>query len=308
MKVALKHILPNPWRYINKGYPIDKAKVEKLRSSIKRTGFWDNLVGRKGTNGNIEIAYGHHRIEACKQEFTPDHEIDVIIRDLDDATMLKIMAAENDALDVMSPAVINETIRAARDFINQNPTLRGCATAKNSDGVLRESDVIADFLAWPVGRVQDSLAALADLEAGHIDRDEYESLPYQEIAEKYRREIKKNPLPKEERKKIIYKIKNKEIGTKHIRQEILKAKFPNGNGKKKDQIMLEDIADKVASNIRECSTLLTDTFIENVEHLNPSALDDLSVAVNSLYKKLFRINGKLGDKAKLLIGGVNDAK
>jgi len=120
MKVALKNIRPNPWRYINKGYPIDKAKVDKLRSSIKRTGFWDNLVGRKGKDGLIEIAYGHHRIEACRQEFKADHEIDVIVRDLDDATMLKIMAAENDALTIMSPAIINETVRAAMDFIHKS--------------------------------------------------------------------------------------------------------------------------------------------------------------------------------------------
>ena len=53
MKVELKDIKPNPYRYINKGYPIDKAKVEKLRASIKRTGFWDNLVARKNKNGYI---------------------------------------------------------------------------------------------------------------------------------------------------------------------------------------------------------------------------------------------------------------
>lgn len=322
MKVALKDIKPNPWRYINKGYPIDKAKVEKLRSSIQRTGFWDNLVARKsGENGCVEIAYGHHRIEALRQEFEKNHEIDVIVRDLDDATMLKIMAAENDAMDVMSPAIINETVRASISYLSkesQDKTESELFTveeiAKRRRGAVTskwgwpDAEAIHRFLDWPIHRVQVSITALKDIKAGVVDKAEYESIPFQEAADKFRLEIKQNPLPKAKREPIVEKIRRQEIGTKHIRREILKAKFPNGNGQKKSDVMLDDIADKVSLNLRECATLLTDEFIENAKHLSHRSVENLSGAVSLLYKKLVLVKGNLKKGETLLIGVFNGHK
>ena len=54
-----------------------------LTSSIEKTGFWDNLVGRK-MNGEIQIAYGHHRIEALRLAtgYGYDFEFDLTIREI----------------------------------------------------------------------------------------------------------------------------------------------------------------------------------------------------------------------------------
>jgi ParB-like chromosome segregation protein Spo0J len=63
MQIAVKDLLPNPFRHLER-YPINQEKVEMLARSIKDTSFWDNIVARKATNGSVgkfEIAYGHHR-------------------------------------------------------------------------------------------------------------------------------------------------------------------------------------------------------------------------------------------------------
>src|SRR5215470_9110530 len=110
MKFKLKNIKPNPFRHIEH-YPIQKEKVAALRESIKSTNFWDNIVARQ-LNGTAEIAYGHHRLEALRAEYGPNHEVDFIIRDLDDATMIQVMARENMEEWGTSAWVEMETIRA----------------------------------------------------------------------------------------------------------------------------------------------------------------------------------------------------
>lgn len=119
-RVRLDHIEPNPWRRLD-SYPIDEAKIEQLQKSIERTEFWDNLVMRRHPDGRrkgiYQTSYGHHRMEALRRLYGPGHEIGIIVRDLTDAKMLQIMAAENDDVYDLSVAVIFETVIAARDFL-----------------------------------------------------------------------------------------------------------------------------------------------------------------------------------------------
>ena len=93
MQIKVKDLKPNPFRHPER-YPIRRDKVKALKASIDATSFWDNLVARPSpANGKCEIAYGHHLLEALKK--LKIEEIDIPVRDLDDATMLKIMASEN---------------------------------------------------------------------------------------------------------------------------------------------------------------------------------------------------------------------
>ena len=114
MNVDVEKIDTNPYRNIGK-YPINREKVEALKTSIGQTGFWDNILIRP--NGNrFQLAYGHHRLVAIKE--LGIENVDVPVRDLDDATMLRIMANENMDEWRASPAVINETVFAAKKFID----------------------------------------------------------------------------------------------------------------------------------------------------------------------------------------------
>lgn len=296
MKIALKHIKPNPWRHINRGYLIDKAKVEKLRSSIKRTGFWDNLVARKANeNGYVEIAYGHHRIEALRHDFKPDHEINVVVRDLDDAMMLKIMAEENENMDLMSPAVINETVKATLDFLKANPKELEALLPPKGEQKAHNRQVmvpaIAKFLNWNVRRIEEAIHALNAFESGELDKKEYEAIPFQRSAEVYRTEIKKHPLPKEKRDEIVEQLKSGKIGAKQVKHAILDAKYPQK--KEKRELEISDVSDKVTQKLLEASVLMTPEFIKNADAVSGKSFHRLSVAVNGLIRKLKQVNNHL---------------
>ncbi len=70
-----------------------------LKASIRTTGFWDNLLVRKAGTA-FEVAYGHHRLEALRELvkeslIDEEFELELPVRNLDDATMIRIMASEN---------------------------------------------------------------------------------------------------------------------------------------------------------------------------------------------------------------------
>jgi ParB/RepB/Spo0J family partition protein len=114
MKLKVKDLSPNPFRNIE-NYPINREKVDALKTSINQTSFWDNIVARK--NGrNYQIAYGHHRLIALKE--IGISEVDIPVRDLDDATMLRMMADENLFAWRNNTKVMNETVLAANEFLN----------------------------------------------------------------------------------------------------------------------------------------------------------------------------------------------
>jgi hypothetical protein len=92
MKFKLKDVQNNPFRDLTLN-PLDPYKVAELVSSIHDTGFWDNCVVRINTAGKPELAYGHNRLQAAKQAGLT--ETDFIVKELDDALMLKIMTREN---------------------------------------------------------------------------------------------------------------------------------------------------------------------------------------------------------------------
>ncbi len=115
MKVLIKDLKPNPFRKMDK-YPIDRQKVESLKTSIQNTEFWDNILARKKDN-EIQIAYGHHRLIALQE--IGIKEIDIPIKDLDDVTMIRIMANENMTDWSSTTSVIVETIQVAKEYIEK---------------------------------------------------------------------------------------------------------------------------------------------------------------------------------------------
>lgn len=109
VKIKVADLKPNPFRKLD-AYPLRQEKVEALKESIKSTAFWDNLVVRKSPGSGYELAFGHHRWQALKEMGIT--EIDVPVRDLDDDTMLRMMAHENRQEWGAAAAFEQETIRA----------------------------------------------------------------------------------------------------------------------------------------------------------------------------------------------------
>src|SRR5574342_228302 len=107
--VRLGDIRPNPFRDIEH-YPIDRVKVELLRQSFERTGFWDGYLMVRPSGKEYQQPWGHHRVVAAIELWGKDHEVPVVVKDLSDDMMLAMMAHENNEhyaqffyLSVMEP-------------------------------------------------------------------------------------------------------------------------------------------------------------------------------------------------------------
>lgn len=193
----LGDIRPNPFRNTDH-YPIRAEKIEALRASIQSTGFWDNIVARLAPDGVPEIAYGHHRLEALRQEFDADTKVSLIVKPFDDAQMLRVMANENMQEWGSSASVQYETIRAVVNALAEGkigpfelpPKARGLRIApsfmdlsseRSEDKCAYTAEAIRAFLGdpWRVGQVQDALNALAAAEEGLIEEDAFsDASPY----------------------------------------------------------------------------------------------------------------------------------
>jgi len=197
--VAIKDILPNPYRHIDR-YPIRPEKVAALRESLHTTGYWDNVVGRPKDH-QVEIAYGHHRLAALKEEYGLGKRVAVITRDLSDEQMLQIMARENMEEFGTSAAVEQETVRAVVEAAAQGtiklaeppPTMKKSdiryapsflAGKEPSDrpAVPYTARSIGSFLGWlrengePQRKVSSSLWALQLIEEGLLKESDFDGL------------------------------------------------------------------------------------------------------------------------------------
>jgi hypothetical protein len=92
-RVKVKDLRPNPYRRLDQ-YPLDPDKVQKLKQSIETDEFWANITGRR-VGRYVEIAFGHHRLAAIRQLFKPTDKITIVIRELSNEQMIKLMAWEN---------------------------------------------------------------------------------------------------------------------------------------------------------------------------------------------------------------------
>lgn len=129
VRVAIKMIAPdrclaNPYRHIER-YRISEEKVDALLSSYKQSGFWDGSIqARPAKDGCVEIAFGHHRVEAARRAGLK--QIGVVVAPRSNADMLLMMADENREEFKHDALVAVETIAAVieaygRDEIELDP-------------------------------------------------------------------------------------------------------------------------------------------------------------------------------------------
>jgi hypothetical protein len=202
MQIKIKDIHPNPFRNIDH-YPINREKVEVLKESMAQTTYWDNIVGRLNARGQFEQAFGHHRKLALAEHYGPNHQVEVVVRDLSDTLMIQMMARENMEEWSTSATVELETVsavvkafaegkiqlktpkqgtslRIAPSFV---PKTRTLLTEKCS----YNATTVGEFLGWmkPAGDVQQkvhiALTALQYIEEGLIKASTFDGLKTTEI-------------------------------------------------------------------------------------------------------------------------------
>lgn len=171
-KILLKQLRPNPFRDL-KHYPIHREKIEALKASIRTTGFWDNLLVRKA-GATFEVAYGHHRLEALKELvkeslIDEDFELELPVRNLDDAAMIRVMASENLEEYRVTVDLIDETVRVTREYI-QRETRTPVEEITAAD--------VSQFLGggWHEDKVSASLGRLRLFDTGMLKREQVSGL------------------------------------------------------------------------------------------------------------------------------------
>ena len=94
MKIKLSKLKPNPFKkQISKG-ELNKEQVNKIKANIKELGFFDALpVFKKGDN--FHLVAGHHRLQALKEAFGKNYEVEVVVNDYSEEQVAKGMIIEN---------------------------------------------------------------------------------------------------------------------------------------------------------------------------------------------------------------------
>lgn len=236
MLIRIKNIMANPYRKI-KAYPIDRSKINSLKISIKDTSFWDNILVRQHPKkkGKYQLAYGHHRYIALGE--LGIKEIDIPVRKLTDAMMVKIMAEENLNWST-SPTVIVQTVDATRKFLDGEfakyktfkqlpPDLMNSLEQKTEKSFNKikagvGSPTIKKFLGnnWTKSRIQEALAILDDKE---LYQEAIKDIPTMYQAGEFRKAVKTYHVPKAKQKELAKKIVKEKTHGEEIHKIVRKA-------------------------------------------------------------------------------------
>lgn len=270
MKVKVKDVSPNPYRNIEH-YPLNKEKIIALTQSIEKTGFWDNLVARE-VDGKIQIAYGHHRIEALRlaEGFGYDFEFELPIKEIDNGTMIQIMANENMQEWGHDITVIDETVKVTKEYLENN---KGFIAAKQPNGVnlkyknQASGKDIADFLGWSTGKVHTSLRRIEAIESGKVSKIALETFQ-PEKSKHFLKSVTNHDFTQKEQEEIAIELVEKDVSRKDFKQVLeakaFEKKYGKDFGKKKAEKTDQKIKefDDALGQIADDITSLSDKFLK----------------------------------------------
>jgi len=214
MKVKLSELHPNPFKKDINGGRLNPTRVEMLKESIKKDGFWDNVMCRS-VNGHYELAYGHHRLAAAKEILGNNHTVDIPCRNFSDEKMLRIMANENSFQNEEYVIYQIDTVVATKKWLERCPP-SGHRTGRGDRGLQGiGSRQISEFLGeknWSKTKIADLIKMHTNL---HPDiQQELRNAPnmggkYVGISKTHG--ILLSQLPKEKQSEILRKIKTNNL-------------------------------------------------------------------------------------------------
>lgn len=350
---ALKDIRPNPFRHMER-YPVRRDKVDALRESIRTTEFWNNIVARAIDDdgqpvyaevtdliAGAEIAYGHHRLVALREEYGEDHAVDLILRDLDDTTMLQIMARENAEEWGADASIEQETMRAVVTAFAEGRVELSAPPAKTHSDNIRYAphfslecesteiskpytvDTVAQFLGWSRIKARRTLQALAAVEDEEVSEDTYAGLgPAQadavtrEASRAKKRAESQGATPDEAKHKasevaaaVSDGMKTGKVGVQHVRP-ITDAHVPPTPQQQPPQ--MDGFARDLAKDInrvlnRDSMAEKMDALLPYAADLNPIARRELASCLRQLADRADGYRNRLADSDVIEIssGGNN---
>lgn len=105
----LDDVVKNPFRDL-RNYSYEEERLEQLMELITHNGFIPNVIGRV-RDGKLQLAFGHHRVEALRRLGIKQAEF--LVQDLNDAKMLRYLLMDNDTEFKHGLEVLFEAISGA---------------------------------------------------------------------------------------------------------------------------------------------------------------------------------------------------
>ncbi len=183
LMVKIKDIVKNPFRDYTI-YKIQEDKIAKLIESINETDFWETVIGRP-FGEKIQLAFGHHRVEAAKRVYGEEGTIPLVVKDISDDMMKKMMARENKEEWGCLPAAIDDAVKASRDHLAKHPEKVRELLSSGGAEVKRArlgAPAIAKDTGYPETTVELSLLRLAWIESGVVEANALRKMPSQAAA------------------------------------------------------------------------------------------------------------------------------
>lgn len=273
MKLQVGKLKPNPFRDFNL-YPIFPEWVEQLKDSIAQTGYWNGFVARE-KDGEYELAFGHHRKQAIVELFGLEREVEVNVEEMPDYLMRQRMFRENVRNEAQDSAVILHDIEVAKKFREDwknRPIGRQIA-----DYWRRSTNVEIFKISQFIGRDPRSIERVWYA----YKTEKREGLTVSELsgitpttAEALAREFRKDPPTPKERKHLIQKAKDKELGPNTITGARAELRSPSPIPKedkmlpKREKPELPDINEYLTTEIMPLANKLANELEKLLPHLD----------------------------------------
>lgn len=305
-KVKISDISPNPFKkFINNGRLNDEI-VEKLMDSIETIGFHENIIAREH-DSEVQLLYGHHRIEAMKRKFGKSHEIELQIKSVSDEDMLRGMVLENvtqrdtDAQDLMDSVVLvrtwlssgvsdvqafHNTIKGKKGFqsIASPDSSRSIANFLSKQGKSVSYRTIANYLNIHDNLDSDLIGKVTRRESVSTSEDDSIGIVEATVLSK---------LDKKEQKPILKQIK--EEGWSHRDTEHYVSRYKNAPEETKKKVLegklrldqlatkpTEEVTELIHEEAQKIAKEIEDSYDNNSDAKHDIKLEKLMVSLGTI--------------------------
>ncbi len=94
MKIKVGELKPNPYKAFVEEGKLNQEQVERLKASEEELGMMTSIpVVKRGKD--YHLVSHHHRVEALKQKYGKDYEVEVTVHDYTDEQLMRGMVVEN---------------------------------------------------------------------------------------------------------------------------------------------------------------------------------------------------------------------
>lgn len=335
MKIKISDLKPNPFKKNINGGKLNEEIIQKIKSNIKELGLMGSLPIFK-KDGEYFLIAGHHRLQALKETFGKNFEVECTLHNYSDENVLRGMVIENLTQRNDELVEVTENLNAVRDWLkNINRSSAEQMKSNREDGRggrIDEAGSVRDISSWlnkngevmSIGKISEYLKVYDNLDrrllnkttnqsSGEVEEkisiEEAKTLARLDKKEQHlmRNILEETGLDYKQKSKLVTnylnspeevkeQIKKRVVGLNDINLAITQH---NLNEKKKGNIVVQETSKKIDNLIYGLSFSILDS-----EKSLKNVIRDISI-LSKYYKDMddkqkSRISMKLTSLSKLL--------